>query len=33
MAGIIVASKKISFSDLCLTRFTRSGKLRSNVKS
>ena len=33
VAGNIVASKKISFSDLCQARFSRSGKLRSNVKS
>ena len=33
VARNIVESKKISFSDLCLTRFSRSGKLHSNVKS
>ena len=33
MARNIVASKKTLFSDLCQTRFSRSVKLRSNVKS
>ena len=33
MARNIVAPEKISLFDLCETRFSRSGKLRLNVKS